>query len=268
MRPIKESRALSDSTEWIDDPDARLLEIPDVSCGEGQAVLQGGGGYHPIEQRHHLPTPFQSDHQLRPAPAHCGIPRQTLDRLHHRLEPALKPRALATRGKREHSQEELAENDRVDYELALVPRQPLDDFGVGTGLRRLAQNIRIDEEGHQSFGISMSSVVSVRSIGRNQPLTGQASRSSTNPSLRERAFRFSRYSPRSMRSISKCWPGLMSSRLRISAGRTIWPLLETVVSMQSKILSYHAMVNLRPPDSLKPSPAECIQHQPGEQDQP
>ena len=75
----------------------------------------------------------------------------------------------------------------------------------------------------------MSSVVSVRSKGLNQPLTGQARRSFKRPSLRRRDLRLSRYSPLSIRSISNSCPGLMRSWWRISAGRTICPLLETVV---------------------------------------
>jgi hypothetical protein len=53
---------------------------------------------------------------------------------------------------------------------------------------------RIDRVSYASLGTLMSSFVSLRSIGSNQPLTGQASRSFTKPSLRRRSFRFSRYS--------------------------------------------------------------------------
>src|SRR5262249_39708570 len=52
------------------------------------------------------------------------------------------------------------------------------------------------------------------------------------------ALRFSRYSPGSRRWISNCCPALMSSCWRISAGRTIWPFVETVVFMIGKISSY------------------------------
>lgn len=41
-----------------------------------------------------------------------------------------------------------------------------------------------------NFGTAMSSVVSVRSIGLNQPLTGQASSSLTSPWFRRRVLRF------------------------------------------------------------------------------
>jgi len=82
-----------------------------------------------------------------------------------------------------------------------------------------------------------------RDVPRNQPLTGQASSSFTSPSLRRRSFRFRRYSPRSIRSISNSCPGSTPSFCRISAGMMIWPLVETVVLIQGKILSYRPGVN-------------------------
>jgi len=68
----------------------------------------------------------------------------------------------------------------------------------------------------------MLSIVSVRSSGWNQPFTGQASSSFTSPSLRRRSLRLR----------------------RISAGRMIWPFVETVVRMPGKILSYEPNVNV------------------------
>jgi len=41
-------------------------------------------------------------------------------------------------------------------------------------------------------------------------------------------------SPRAMRSTSNCCPGSMPSDCRNSAGRMIWPFVETVVFIQSK----------------------------------
>ena len=100
-----------------------------------------------------------------------------------------------------------------------------------------------DQVGHASRGTLMSSVVSLRSIGSNQPLIGQASSSFTNPSLRCGSLRFNRYSPRSIRSTSNTCPDLMPSRCRISAGRMIWPFVETVVFTLGKIMSYLPKVN-------------------------
>jgi hypothetical protein len=88
----------------------------------------------------------------------------------------------------------------------------------------------------------MSSVVSVRSSGWNQPFSGHFNSQSTKPSLLGRCIRFSRYSPHSIRSTANFCPGLMPSCCRISAGRTTCPLLDTVVVMRGKILSYPASV--------------------------
>src|SRR5262249_54159568 len=99
------------------------------------------------------------------------------------------------------------------------------------GLGRLAEDVRIDEIIHANLGGTMSLVVCDRPIGLNHPLAGQASKSCTKPLLRRPFLRLSRYSPSSMRSTSNCWPANMPSCWRISAGSTIWPLLETVVTM-------------------------------------
>ena len=92
---------------------------------------------------------------------------------------------------------------------------------LGRRSRRFAEHVRVDEVNHPSLGALRSSVVSVRSMGWNQPLAGQASSSFTRPSLRRRSFRLSRYSPRSSRSTSNSWPASMPSCFRISAGNTI-----------------------------------------------
>ena len=95
------------------------------------------------------------------------------------------------------------------------------------------------------FGHVMSSVVSVKGNGLNQPLTGQAKRSLTKPSFLRGFTRFSRYSPQSIRSTSNLWPGFTPSCWRILAGRTICPLVDTVVVIRGKIPSYPAAVKPR-----------------------
>jgi hypothetical protein len=115
---------------------------------------------------------------------------------------------------------------------------------IARGNREVMQeSVYINEEGHSKDGVLMSSVVSVNSSGRNQPFSGHFKSQSTNPSFLRRFTRFSRYSPLSIRSTSNCWPGLMPSCCRISAGKTICPLLDTVVVMSGKISSYPTAVN-------------------------
>lgn len=72
-----------------------------------------------------------------------------------------------------------------------------------------------------------------------KPFSGQLNSQSTRPSLRRFSFRFSRYLPRSRRSISNSCPPSMPSCSRISAGKTIWPSVEILVVMDGKIASYH-----------------------------
>jgi len=118
--------------------------------------------------------------------------------------------------------------------------------GVACGYcEAVFQNVRINKKRHPSRGTSISSVLSVRSSGWNQPLTGQERSSFTNPLLRGLSFLLRRYSPRSRRSIWNSWPGRMSSSRRISAGRMICPLVETVVLMAGKIRSYLSMSIVR-----------------------
>lgn len=88
-------------------------------------------------------------------------------------------------------------------------------------------------------------------MGTKKPFSGQASSQSRSPSFGQGAWRTSRYSPRSSRSISNSWPGLMLSCRRILAGRTIWPLLETQVVMPRKMPSYSETVNQLLPSSTR-----------------
>jgi hypothetical protein len=77
---------------------------------------------------------------------------------------------------------------------------------LGTGFVGSLSTLHRPGYNHQSLGTFMWSMVPLRSIGLNQPFTGQASSSLTRPSLRRRSLRFSPYSPRSMRSTSNPWP--------------------------------------------------------------
>src|SRR5262249_25070744 len=158
------------------------------------------------------------------------VPRQTLDSTHNRIEPFFELDALATLGKCKDSEPEFAERDRINDEVAFVRCQPGNNFGIRPRLSGLTYDIGVNEVGHPSLGAEMSSVVSLQFNGWNQPLTGQARRSFTMPSL-GRFLRLSRYSPLSIRSTSNSCPASMRSCLRILAGKTICPLLETVVVM-------------------------------------
>src|SRR5213596_860732 len=233
------------SSEWVNDLDAGFLEITRIPRGNGQAINERSRGDQTVLERHRVSGSAESCQQLRPADAGSGLDGET-DEVHNALiKPTLEPLASSTRRHPINAEADFANDDRINCDLNLIATQPFQDLCHRGWLGGLAEDARVDEVGHPSLGSRMSSVVSVRSRGWNQPFSGQFNSQSTNPSLRRRAFRLSTYSPRSTRSTSNFWPGLMSSCRRMSAGRTIWPLLEMVVVMPRKILSYLKHVNTR-----------------------
>src|SRR5438034_6810536 len=234
------------SSERVNDLDAGFFEIARIPRGNGQTMNERSRGDQTVLERHRLTGSAESRQQLRPADAGSGLDGET-DEVHNALiKPTLEPLASWTRRHPINAEADFANDDRINCDLNLIATQPFQDLCHRGWLGGLAEDVRIDEIGHPSLGSWMSSVVSVRSRGWNQPFSGQFNSQSTNPSLRRRAFRLSMYSPRSIRSTSNFWPGLMSSWCRMSAGRTIWPLLEMVVVMPRKILSYLQHVNMKP----------------------
>jgi len=79
------------------------------------------------------------------------------------------------------------------------------------------------------FTVTHRSSVDSEVTPTKKPFSGQESSQSAIPSFGGGSHRRSRYSPRSIRSISNCCPGWMSSCCRTAAGSTICPLLETRV---------------------------------------
>lgn len=222
---------------------ARLFEIASVSHGDGEVVFESSRRDHAVQQRDAYSFTPQVRHQSGPTPADRSVSGNAFDRFNNGLKPIFKFVSFASSGQREDPSTQFAKSDRIDDKIGLVRGKPFDDPGLRRLFCRFAQYVRIDEECHPSLGASTSFVLSLRSSGWNQSLTGQESSSLTKPLLCGRSFRLRRYSPRSRRSIWNSCPGLMSSSLRISAGRMICPLVETVVLMPGKILSYHLSIN-------------------------
>lgn len=229
--------------KWIDGLHARLFEVASVSRGDGEIVFESSRRDHAVEQRDTHSFAPQVDYKSGPTTADGSIPGNAFDRFNNGLKPFFKFFSLASARQRKNSDTQFAKNDRIDDQISLVSSEPFDDLGSGRLFCWFAQYVCVDEERHPNLGASMLSVVSLRSSGWNQSLTGQESSSFTKPRLCGRSFRFNRYSPRSIRSIWNSCPGRMSSSRRISAGRMICPLVETVVLMSGKILSYHLSVN-------------------------
>jgi hypothetical protein len=205
--------------------------------------LERPGSDHTIQERQLVSFLLQIHHEFSPPSTDCGVPWKAVYGLHHVRKPLLELCPLTSTWQRENAEAQFAHDNRVHDKVPFVRSQSVDNLVVGRRLRRLAEHVRIDQKGHVSFGALIPFVVSLRFNGLNQ-FTGQASSSFTKPWLRRRSFRFSRYSPRSIRSTSNSWPDSMPSRWRISAGRMIWPFVETVVFIARKIMSYLAKNNL------------------------
>src|ERR1035441_10249616 len=231
------------SGEGIENLHSGLLEIAGIAGGDREVMQERGRGDEAVLVWHRATGSAKLREQLRPAYACGGINRQTDEVLNPLRKPKLETLSARPGGHQLNAEADFAEDDRIHHQLGFVGAEPLQHLRFGRRLGGLAQHIGVNEEGHSKDGILMSSVVSANSSGRNQPFSGHFKSQSTSPSFLRRFTRFSRYSPLSMRSTSNCWPGLMPSCWRISAGRTICPLLDTVVVMPGKIPSYPAAVN-------------------------
>jgi len=106
-------------------------------------------------------------------------------------------------------------------------RSQLTTFGSGRGLVGSLSTFAST----RNFTAAHKSLVDSEATSTKNPFSGHESSQSASPSLGDDSQRRSRYSPRSIRSISNSCPGLMSSCCRTAAGRTICPLLEMRVFM-------------------------------------
>src|SRR5262249_20559153 len=219
--------------EGVDNAEAGFLEIDAVSRDHHQVVDQCRGGDKAVFDGHGAPGGTKTREQLRPPQARLRLPRQTANPLDARVEPPLEAGTPPSVAQQENAEAQLAEDDRIYGDFTFVVAQPLDHFGIGKLLGRLAEDVGVDQVSHN---VSVDS----DSTGTKKPVSGQASSQSTTPSFGASERRLSRYSPRSRRSMSNSWPGSIRSCCRISAGRTIWPFDDMVVFIGCKIASYVA----------------------------
>ena len=146
--------------------------------------------------------------QLCPAEPRIEIPGHAVHAPPDPVEPPLEALAASSGRQQENAEAHLAENDRIDRQAALVVAQPVDYPRIRRSLRRLGQDVGIDQVRHD--GGSMDSVDS-DGIGWNQSFSGQARSVCTSPWFLGGSVTTRRYSPFSIRSISNVWPGWMPS---------------------------------------------------------
>ena len=99
-----------------------------------------------------------------------------MDPLNPAGKPKFKPVSLPATWQKQDSESNLANDDRIHGDLALVPPKPFHDFRIWSWLCGFAQNVSVDEEGQ-------SSSVDSESIGTKKPLLGQLRSHSTMPSF-------------------------------------------------------------------------------------
>src|SRR5436309_5193052 len=211
---------ISAAAERVHHADLALSEVDTIPRHHGYVMCECRCRDETVLDRHRPAPHAEVGEELCPSQS-CGrFPRKAVNAPNAIIEPSFKAGAAFSARQQEGTELDLTEDDRIDGDLALVASQPLDDAGMRSGLGGLAQNVRVNEVGHR---VSVDS----DSIETKKPFSGQAKSQSTRPSFGFGVRRISRYSPGSTRSTSNSSPGSMWSNCRISAGRTICPLLET-----------------------------------------
>ena len=102
--------------------------------------------------------------------------RQTNDAAHALLEPVLQPLPALSGWQQMDAKADLAEDDGVNDQFALVALQPFHHAARRFRLGRLAEDVGVDQEIHK---LSVDS----DSIATKNPFSGQASNQSTKPSF-------------------------------------------------------------------------------------
>lgn len=207
-------RTSSLSSEGINHPDSGFLEIKNVPSCDNQALNECCRRDQAVLNGHCPARGAQVRKESRPAETRRCIPWQAYDFRDAFVEPVFEPPSPASGWQEVDTETQFSKDDRINGKLALMASQPFNNFRVGPGLGRLAEDVRVDEVGHR---------VSVDSDARavKNPFSGHASNQSTRLSFGGAPWRDNRYSPRSIRSISNSCPAPIPSRFRISAGSTI-----------------------------------------------
>jgi hypothetical protein len=164
------------SSERIDDAHASVYEISTVSRDHRQTVDDRRRRDEAILDWHGFPGCAKPRQQFRPFQSRVRIPGQTVKTPDPRVEPAFQGGPLPSFGKDENPESQFAKNDGIDGDVWLMCAKPRHDTRIGPRLRRLAQNVGVDQVLH-------SASVDSESIGTKKCFRGQASSQSMAPSF-------------------------------------------------------------------------------------
>lgn len=172
--------------EWINDLDTGLCKVGSVVRGDDETVGESSSCNEAVLDGHCTAGSTELREQLRPSKASLCLEWHTGESSHSFVEPLLQPCPAPAPGQQENSEPDLAEDDGIDGDLALVMPKPCDDARAGSGLGRLAEHLRVNEVFHRSS-------VDSDSTGTKNPFSGHPSNQSTTPSLTRALRRLRRY---------------------------------------------------------------------------
>ncbi|HVR37953.1 MAG TPA: hypothetical protein VMU84_02585 [Thermoanaerobaculia bacterium] len=101
-----------------------------------------------VFDRHRVSGRSKVREQLSPTQARLCFPRQANEPLNTRFKPALEVCPAFSAREKKNAESKLAEDDRVNGDLSLVPSQPPKDRWIGRRLGRFAQDVGIDQISH------------------------------------------------------------------------------------------------------------------------
>ena len=162
------------SVEGIDHLHPSLFEIHPVPGCDGQPMQKGGRGDQTVFDGHGAPCRAKASEELRPPKTEICFARKTLEPLDAAIEPLLQPGAPPSPRQQQNPESNLAEYEGIDHKVALVATKPVERTRVWSDLRRLAQDVGVNEVGH-------SASVDSDSMGTKNPFSGHASSQSTSP---------------------------------------------------------------------------------------
>ena len=162
--------------EWIDKLHASFPEIRVVARGDGQIVNESCRCDQAVLDRHRPARRSKRRKQFCPSQAGLCFPSQAVKALNTCLEPSFQPGSALSFRQQQNAESNLAENDRVDDDIALVTPEPPDNGLVGRRPGWLAQDVGVDEERHR---VSVDS----DSMETKKSFSGHARSQSTTPSL-------------------------------------------------------------------------------------
>jgi len=134
--------------ERIQHFDASLLEVSTVSSCNSQPVMQGVCSNQSILDRHGLRRMAERRKQSRPTQSSCRLKAQTLNSFDAMLKPTLQSSTTPSNGQEQNTELNLSEDDWINHDFRFIVPQPSHYFRVGGWFRGFAENISVDQIGH------------------------------------------------------------------------------------------------------------------------